>query len=206
MYSLFIDTHNVDINLALYEALKDRIRPTEYSSKMKEIYSDRVFDLSKIKNYNLLYYFGSFNDGRLSLGDIVTYWEFFGEKDLSVCLMNDPNASITSDELKIFMENYGMIAALISEYSDIYSFIKDVNGAKTEEERHEQIKKHTDDLLSKTRKKNDDYGRTIILSNDEYRELFKYSSLIDYLKSINNWKIEPVLEELKGSVSQIIFY
>ena len=194
---LSIDPKVKDLNLAFYEAIKDKIKPTEYSARMKKNYPDRFFDVSDIENPHLAFLLDTFNDGSLSMRDIMRYWKYFKEKDLSVCLMNDPNASITSDELKIFMENYGMIAILISEYSDIYSFIKDVNGAKTEEERHEQIKKHTDDLLSKARKKYDDYGRTILLSNDEYRELFKYSSLIDYLKSINDWKIEPVLEELK---------
>ena len=202
---LSIDPKVDDINLALYEALKDKIRPTEYSSKMKEIYSDRVFDLSMIKNYNLLYYFSSFNDGKLSLGDIVTYWEFFGKKDLSVCLKNDPNASISSDELKMFMKNYGFMIPLISEHVDIYTFINEINEAKTEDERKGFIKKYTDEILSNTRRKYGDFRPAVVLSDEEYRTIFKYSSLTDYLKEINSYRAEPIIEELKTLPEDYIF-
>ena len=202
---LSIDPKVDDINLALYEALKDKIRPTEYSSKMKEIYSDRVFDLSMIKNYNLLYYFSSFNDGKLSLGDIVTYWEFFGKKDLSVCLKNDPNASISSDELKMFMKNYGFMIPLISEHVDIYTFINEINEAKTEDERKGFIKKYTDEILSNTRRKYGDSRPAVVLSDEEYRTIFKYSSLTDYLKEINSYRAEPIIEELKTLPEDYIF-
>ena len=36
-----------DINETLYELVKDKIRPSNYSPKMKEKYSDRFFDISK---------------------------------------------------------------------------------------------------------------------------------------------------------------
>lgn len=39
-----IDPKTEDINTALYELVIDQVRPSNYSSKMKEIYSDRVFN------------------------------------------------------------------------------------------------------------------------------------------------------------------
>ncbi len=57
-----VDPSVEDINLPLYEKIKDSIRPSDYPAKMKEIYSDRLFEITPDMDANLRF----FNDGRVS--------------------------------------------------------------------------------------------------------------------------------------------
>ena len=46
-----IDSQTEVINHALYELVKNKIKPSDYSPKMAEIYSDRLFEIPIIENY-----------------------------------------------------------------------------------------------------------------------------------------------------------
>lgn len=48
-----IDSQTENINNALYELSKDKIRPCDYTSKMSKIYSNRLFNLSQEDDDNL---------------------------------------------------------------------------------------------------------------------------------------------------------
>ena len=97
-----IDSQTEVINHALYELVKNQIKPSDYSPKMAEIYSDRLFEIPIIENYETYDYSKSrltnmksnFNDGKVSLTEIVSNWELFKDKDLSYCLLNDENNKI----------------------------------------------------------------------------------------------------------------
>ena len=116
-----IDSQTEDINFALYELVKNQIKPSDYSQKMSEIYSDRLFEISQnyeTYDYNKISILKSdFNDGRVSLKEIISNWQLFKDKDLSYCLLNDENNknNITDSSLKKFMNNYGTLAPLIVE-------------------------------------------------------------------------------------------
>lgn len=200
-----IDSDTKDLNLTFYELIKDKIRPSEYLTKMKEIYSDRFIDFSQYDDSNIPYQLYDFNEGIMSLKDIINNWSLLKEKDLSLCLLNDDKVDITDSEIKSIMDNYKELTFLISRYGDIYSFVNGISKIETEEEKRLFIKGYTDEILEKSRKKTNYYDLPIILGTEEYKEIFKYSSLEDCLKSIDDYRAGPILEELKTLPDGYIF-
>ncbi len=186
-----IDSRTDDINLALYELVKDQIKPSDYSSKMAELYQDRLFEIPEIdykkydysesKTRNLK---GNFNDGKVSLEKIIRNWDLFKGKDLSYCLLKDEKNSnhITDEDLKRFMSDYGILVPLIIENNDIYPFINKLSNLSSDEEKSNYLKQFTDDILSNTYRKYGDSRPPIKLTDNQYKEIFKYSSIEEYLK------------------------
>ena len=198
-----IDLQTEDINLALYELVKDKIKPSEYSSKMKKVYADRLFESPRTTLET------SFNDGEVDLKSIISNWELFKNKDLSYCLLNDKNNAnhITNEDLKKFMSDYGLLASLVVEHNDIYTFINKLSDLSSNEEKHNYLKLFTDDILSKTYKQyNNRKGELIELTNEQYKEIFKYSSLEEYLnKFFDSYVVNNILRELKTLPQDYIF-
>ncbi len=204
-----IDTQTEDINRALYELVKDQIRPSDYSSKMAEIYSDRIFPISQKETddskINDLKY--KFNKGQIDLKKIISNWDLFKNKDLSYCLLNDKNNknNMTDAMLKEFMTKYGKLIPLIIQYNDIYSFINTIYTVSTEKEKQEFIKQITDEILSNTYRHGDS-SQPIELTDEQYQEIFKYSSLEDYLKIFSDeHRIKPIIDELKTLPQNYVF-
>lgn len=110
-----------DINAKLYELVKDKIKPCDYTPRMKKVYQDRLFELSNSDNEKNNYDMIKFNEGDLSLLEIVHYWDLYKEKDLSYCLLNDKSNinGITEKDLKQLMTRYGTLVNLISPNMDI---------------------------------------------------------------------------------------
>ena len=210
-----IDSKTEDINHALYELVKDQIKPSDYSPKMSEVYSDRLFEIPQIENNDtydyreseMRYLKSRFNDGKVSLKEIIDNWELFKDKDLSYCLLNDENNknNITDRSLKEFMNNYGTLVPLIVENNDIYSFINSISSLSSEEEKHNYLKQFTDDILSNTKRKYGDYRPPIKPTDEQYKEIFKYSSMEEYLKMFNEYRATPVIEELKALPQDYVF-
>ena len=202
-----IDSQTTDINLALYELVKDQIKPIDYSSRMKEIYLDRLFDVSQNNDENLRYIINAFNRGEVGLKEIIYNWELFKDKDLSYCLLKDTanENHITDTMLKEFMFNYGDLASLIVENNDIYTFIVDISILNSGEEKHDFVKRFTDDILSNTYRKYGDSRPTIKLTDEQYKEIFKYSSMENYLKVFTNRNATPIIDELKSLPQDYIF-
>lgn len=210
-----IDSQTEDINHALYELVKDQIKPSDYSSKMSEIYSDRLFEIPKIENYDTYDYSESrirnlknnFNNGEVSLKEIIINWELFKDKDLSFCLLNDENNknNITDSSLKEFMNNYGTLAPLIVENNDIYAFINTISSLSSKEEKHNYLRQFTDDILNNTYRKYGDRRPPIKPTDEQYKEIFKYSSMEEYLKIFNEYSATPVIEELKSLPQDYVF-
>lgn len=210
-----IDSQIEDINSALYELVKDQLKPSDYSTKMSKIYSDRLFEIPQGENYDthdyreseMRYLKRRFNRGEVSLKEIIGNWQLFKDKDLSYCLLNDDNNknSITDNLLKEFMNNYGTLVPLIIENNDIYNFIDTIYSLPSEEEKHNYLKQFTDDILSNTKRKYGDYRQPIKPTDEQYKEIFKYSSMEDYLKLFNEWNAETVIEELKTLPQDYVF-
>ena len=202
-----IDSQSEDINSALYELVKDKIRPIDYSPRMREVYSDRLFDVSQNNDENLRYIINDFNEGKIGLKEIIYNWNLFKNKDLSYCLLNDNENEkhITNNMLKEFMSSYSKLASLIIDNNDIYTFISDISSLKPEEEKQNYIKQFTDDILSNTKRKYGDYRPPIELTDEQYKEIFKYSSMEEYLKIFNEDRATPVIEELKTLPQDYVF-
>jgi len=203
-----IDSSVDDLNMSLYELTKDLIRPDEYTEKMKEVYSKRLIDESTISNKSELSLAINFNRGVLPLTAFINNWGMFKDLDLSYCLKKDKKNEqhITDEQLKKFMSKYEVLAPLIVENYDIYTFINAVNNLNTEEEINDYIKQFTDDILSNTIREYGDYRSPIKPTNDEYKEIFKYSSLGEYLKKFY-YGDEPLelLNELEKLPREYIF-
>ena len=202
-----IDSQVQDINSTLYELVKDEIKPVDYTPKMREVYSDRLFDVSQNNDENLRYIINDFNEGEIGLKEIIYNWDLFKNKDLSYCLLNDTanENHITDTMLKEFMFNYGDLASLIVENNDIYTFIGDISILNSEEEKHDFVKQFTDEILSNTYRKYGDSRPSIKLTDEQYKAIFKYSSMENYLKVFNEWKATPIIEELKSLPQNYIF-
>ena len=203
-----IDSQTDDINLALYELVKDRIKPSDYSPQMKKVYTDRLFDLSANNNEISYREMSDFNEGEISLLGIVYNWNLYKDKDLSYCLLNDEKNTehITDEELKQFMSDYGVLVPLIIENNDIYAFINKLSNLSSDEEKSNYLKQITDDILSNTKRQDGDYRPPIKPTNEQYREIFKYSSIEDYLKMFDESRIiTPIIEELKSLPRDYIF-
>ena len=202
-----IDSQTQDINSVLYELVKDEIRPIDYTPKMREVYSDRLFDESQNNDENLGYILNNFNKGKIGLKEIIYNWDLFKNKDLSYCLLNDNEnkSNITDNILKEFMSSYGELASLIVENYDIYTFISDISSLKSEEEKKNFVKQFTDDILSNTKRKYGDYRLPIKPTDEQYKEIFKYSSMEEYFKTIDQYSAPLIIEELKSLPSDFIF-
>lgn len=190
-----------DLNRNLYELVKDQIKPSDYTSGMKAIYQDRLFEISNGNDDDFYYEKLKFNNGETSLKDFIRNYDLYERKDFSYCLQQDSHnkQNITNHQLKDFMNKFGNISRLILDETDIYQFIHEMNDSKSELEQQTYIKQFTDNILEKTMKKGGNQQVTK-LSESEYKELFKYSSMQDYLKRVNQyWEddIDQIFEELK---------
>lgn len=202
-----IDSQTEDVNSALYELVKDEIRPIDYSPKMREVYSDRLLDVSPNNDENLRYIINDFNEGKIGLKEIIYNWDLFKNKDLSYCLLND-NANkkhITDNMLKEFMSSYGILSPLIIANNDIYNFIDTIFSLPSEEEKRNYLKQFTDDILSNTKREYGYYRPPIKPTDEQYKEIFKYSSMEEYLKLFNEWEATSIIEELKTLPQDYVF-
>lgn len=96
------------------------------------------------------------------------------------------------------MNNYGTLAPLIVENNDIYSFIDTISSLPSEEEKHNYLKQFTDDILNNTKRKSDDNRPPIELTDEQYKEIFKYSSMEEYLKIFKyGYLSEKFIKELQ---------
>lgn len=193
---LSIDSHTEDLNSTFYESIKNEIKPSNYSMRMKEKYADRLFDISSVKDDFLRNLMRNFNEGEIGLKTIIEHWNLFKDKDLNYCLLNDQmnKKNITDSDIKQFMSEYETLSHLITENNDIYSVISEISTLISEKEKREYIKKLTDDILKRELDKE--------LTNNEYKEIFKYSSLREYL---NKKKSTRLIEELTTLPDDYVF-
>ena len=202
-----IDSKTDDINLALYELIKDQIKPRNYSKKMSEIYADRLLKDCEIHGDSEEYLQIKFNDGEVTLEEMISNWDLFKNKDLSYCLLNDKKNTnhITNEVLKKFMAKYSGIATLVIENNNINEFINNLSNLSSDEAKFEYLKQFTDDILNNTYKENGGNRSIIKLTNDQYREIFKYSSMEDYLKKFSADNLEKVIKEFRELPEDYLF-
>ena len=198
-----IDPNCENLNMSLYEAIKNHMSPKNYSKRMKEVYRDRLIEYD-VDSYSYTKHY--FNEGRLTLSEIIGEWDLFKDKDISLCLLNDEKNTydVTMEEVRDFVDEFGPLAELVSSHRNLYEFISKVNSLEGEE-RFNYIKEFTDEVLSNTRRAYGDYRPALELSDEEYKLIFKYSSLEDYLMPIAEYYVPKIMEELKELPEDYIF-
>ena len=102
------------------------------------------------------------------------------------------NNFITNHMLKDFMSKYSFLKDFIIKNTDIYKFISEISKI---EDKDSYIKEFTDRLLR----------RKTVLTDEEYKKIFKYSSLEEHLKSFNEPKVYNLIKELRTLDKKIIF-
>ena len=205
-----IDPEVDDINETLYELVKDKMRPSDYSPKMKEKYNDRLFDMSKEEVPDAFSYLAfKFNDGNCSLEEMIRWFPLFEDKDISLCLMNDKDNifGLTSDDVKAFVSEFRILLPYMLKDMDIYTLIAGYKDLETEEDKKFFIKLQTDKILRRTYRGYDEpRGKKLLVLTDEvYEEIFKYSSLSDYLNIFSEWDAPKIMKELEDLPEGYIF-
>lgn len=224
-----IDQSKENPNLELYEIIKDQIPPEKYPEEMKQIYSDRFFDLSTIEKNSSKKTFDQigfnleemraaveydvksrFNQGRIGINEMIARWNLLKDKDLSYCLAQDPTNEehITNDELKEVMKNYEQIYKILFNHFRTMNMsysIRLLQDKKTEEEKKEFLKKYTDKILTNLRKTYEKDKIMVNIRNGEYKEIFKYSSLEEFLSETNYFYSEALLKELETLPKNYIY-
>ena len=185
-----ISSETEDLNSILYDKLKNQIEPLNYPPKMREIYKNRQFDISEDTKLDSIEYL--FSRGVLTLDKIIENWELLKNKDLSYCLRDD---ELTDEMLKEFMDNYEKIIPKHRNDAYYHTLINNYFILKTDEETQKYIKNITDDLLNMSI---DKYNKVVAsFSNDTYKELFSYSSFLEYLSKFN------ISEKLKKEIDKL---
>lgn len=185
-----ISSETEDINSVLYDKLKNQIEPLNYPPKMREIYKDRLFDISDDTKLDSIEYL--FSRGVLTLDKIIENWDLLKNKDLSYCLRDD---ELTEEMLKEFMDNYEKIIPKHRNDAYYHTLINNYFNLNTDEEKQKYIKNITDAVLNMSI---NNYNKVVAsFSTDTYKEMFKYSSILDYLSKLNiSAKLKKEIEEL----------
>ena len=134
-------------------------------------------------------------ENKVDLNKIILNWNLYKDKDLTDYLNSDEMAKnnfITNHMLKDFMSKYSFLKDLVIKNTDIYKFISEIS--KTED-KDSYIKEFTDRLLRKK----------TVLTDEEYKKIFKYSSLEEHLKSFNEPKVYNLIKELRMLDKDYIF-
>ena len=198
-----IDPHTKDVNNALYEIAKDKILPIGYSPKMKEVYKDRLLTSEEVNNedYNFLIF--KFNNGSMGISEIIYNWDLLKNKDLSFCLLNDENNknNITDSMLKDFMSEFGRLVPLMMKNKNIYEIINNVHSLSPVE-KEEYIKEFTDDILHYNI---ENYRNPIVITDEQYKEIFKHSSLEEFLKNVDPFSVKEFMKELETLPEDYIY-
>ena len=202
-----IPVETEDLNKAMYERVVDRVAPNHFSSKMKKLYPEKVFTLTEKDVGPYAYGKLKYNEGNLTLNEIIEYWEIVKEKDLDYCLTSDPDNvyGITDKEVREFVSSFSSLVPLICKYDDLYKFISQYNTLKTQSEKNNYVKRFTDNLLKISVKEDRWSTRIDYYDNEEYRIIFRYSSLEDYLKNVDEYYGELLAKELRGLSPEYIF-
>lgn len=180
----------------------------------KKIYN-RNLSLKDYINYDLIDKIPSFclNPKAKGLVDVLKFSELESLKIIDYDLNFLENQfQMNNQEIKKFMDDYGEIIKILLNnirYLDNFdpkSFIKNLIEYQDDTEKiNKYISQYTDKILANTHREYGDYRQPINLFNDEYKEVFKYSSLDSYLKNIDKYDAPALIKELNELPNNYIF-
>ena len=174
---LMLDSNIENINDELYNLTKEQVSPSDFTPMMKERFPDRYFEILESDDEYTKRIKENFNIGYLRLNEILDNWELLKDKDLDYVLKKT-KVGINQNDLKNFANNYLELSKLIirSYKLNLESEIKKFQSLK-EEEKKQYLDELSNSILEESK---DSYY--MYITDDGYKELFKYTSLIDYLK------------------------
>lgn len=182
-----------NINHPLYDLVGDKLYLDSYTPGMREYFKHRFFGDDEITEENRVWVLEYMN-GRIHIADIIRHWELFKYKDLDYVLMHDyynEEFNLRTEDLHNFVNNYGGLIGLVLDRMSVYKFISEVTSKeKTEEEVHEYIKKFVENVVLYSKSNQTE------LTNEEYREIFKYIDMKEYLDEIYYYSGDKIVDEL----------
>lgn len=185
-----------DLNDALYKALNHKLSPLNYSEGMKKKYPNREIKINENDSMEIQNVKKYFNQGIISLEKIIIYWDYFKDKDLTFALANDSlnTTKLTDKEVKDFMNEFRYCSLFFLNNSDIYELIRKMNTYETEDEKLQAKKSVCEETLDKV----DENKDTITLDNNQYKELFRYVSMKEYLsKKVDKFFVDGIYRDLE---------
>ena len=197
---LSLDSSVDDLNEELYSIVKDKIRPIDYSSRMKMVFADRLIDIpSSELNMGEILCVRDFNNGSCTLEKMVKYFHLFKDKDISLCLANDKRNTygLTSDDVKEFVSKFGFLIPYIGyviEKNSVYELIGDYKNKESDYDKDVYITRLANRVLSTILYDNSD--KSVTLSNDEFGDLFIYANYDTFLSFVSR-RAPNLARELK---------
>ena len=189
-----MDANAESINDELYKLVITDMKPKDYTEMMKKKYSASVLTDSDVSESVQ----NDFNSGYLKINEIVKIWDKVKEKELSLCLKNDyyNKDNVTEEELKKFMDEYDGLLAFVDEPKEIYDLIVyTYRSDRSDEDKKEYFKKIVEKILDKTLDENS--LSTVTLTGEQYKIIFKYTSLDAYLyKKLGEEHADKLMKEL----------
>ena len=191
---------------AVYEIGYRELKPKYYTEKMRELHPEKVFSEQELDSLdsNSYYIAERFNDGSLTIDEMVKYWSIFKDKDLSFCLGRDikNEHNITTEQIRDIMEQYNIIINLAMEEQliDPYDFINIVLTG-TEESKNEYLARISSDIVGRVLSSSNEK----VLSNDDFKELFKYVDPLEVIKdkkSSDEFYFQDLLE--KNTIEEVL--
>lgn len=177
-----ISLEEPDINRAFYEIAQEFVAPKDYTSRMKSYFNGRFIDIAEIHDEELMQLAQRFNDGIISLEEILAHWEFFEDKDTYYCLNQNRYSELSHQILKNFMNDYGNLASLFIKLDGLVYYIYQYARIRDKKERDASFTRVTDTILRNgfIWESTKDY----LLTDEDYKVLFKYSSVSNFLHNL----------------------
>lgn len=202
-----LDSSTEDLSLAIYEYLKDKIDLSNYTDRMKQVYKNRFFTEEEFKDGELEHIESmkrKFNNGYLSLSEMIYYLSLLEDKDLSYCLLRDKEntENITQEQLRDVMSNNSdLFFVLKSTGLKIVEAISLI-ASKDQQKIEDIIKEKYEEILFDEHKLID-FQDTRRLENKHYKLIFKYFSLEKFLRAHNSYPSKELIEELNSNPNLI---
>jgi len=177
-----------DLNNTIYELIKYKISPNDFTSKMKEKYKNLYFEITNNMNDSEKKIAEGYNRGFLTIEDIIENWDFIKDKDLTYILIESYSwENYTETDLREFMTKYGDIFLLYdsSNYRSI------LNKYAKSENKEEYILEIITDILN------------IKNLNEEQKRIINKYLQIDKLLDCMNIN-EEIKKELKNYSKEYI--
>lgn len=193
-----ISLEEPDINRAFYEIAQEFVAPKDYTSRMKSYFNGRFIDIAEIHDEELMQLAQRFNDGIISLEEILAHWEFFEDKDTYYCLNQNRYSELSHQILKNFMNDYGNLASLFIKLDGLVYYIYQYARIRDKKERDASFTRVTDTILRNgfIWESTKDY----LLTDEDYKVLFKYSSVSNFLHNL--LKNSNLYEEMKDMTAE----
>lgn len=159
------------------------LNANELPEEVKDsFYSDSVVSRNEI--------IGQFYSGNISPKELYDKWEIFKNKDLGRVATNYAH-KLTGDQLREFISEVGFITW--SEYQPaIYDVITKLNSFTDETAKHEFLTDYVKSTIKKVNASKREIYKPTEYTNEEYRTIFKYISLDEYLSIIDFWRKEDL--------------